>query len=329
MSHTIPVIIHHETGAKKQSGGKKNQEYLRYCIEQAAKYNKKVVLLGDENNRAWCHDWHHVDEFPSARYEAFANVFQNFSAYPDSWAVSFFKRFFLIYEFLVKEDYEDCVILDSDILVYVNFCNYAPFASCDTALEIPENQNLPGGPAGNGMRQTACAGISYFKRDALAAFLDYCIETYADHADEIRKKWEFHQNYHLPGGVGEMTLLYRWTRTLPEDKVLNLLIPYENTVFDLNMCIPECFRPGEYEHDGLLRIKRLRWQNGEPYCRRLSDGRLIRFHALHFVDISKLYMYDFFTAQKISFPVRVTGFLWHMRSILAGIKHGDFHPFRR
>ncbi len=115
-----------------------------------------------------------------------------------------------------------------------------------------------------------------------------------------------------------MTLLYRWTRTLPEDKVLNLLIPYENTVFDLNMCIPECFRPGEYEHDGLLRIKRLRWH-----------GRLIRFHALHFVDISKLYMYDFFTAQKISFPVRVTGFLWHMRSILASIKHGDFHPFRR
>ena len=46
MSDIIPVIVHHETGEKPQTGGKKNQEYLRYCIAQAKKYNEKVVLLG-------------------------------------------------------------------------------------------------------------------------------------------------------------------------------------------------------------------------------------------------------------------------------------------
>ncbi len=329
MSHIIPVIVHHETGAKKQSGGKKNQEYLRYCIEQAQKYNEKVVLLGDESNRQWCSDWHHVNEFQSARFDTFAKVFHNFSAYPDSWAVSFFKRFFLIYEYLLKNDYDDCVILDSDILVYVNFSEYAPFADCDTALEIPANQDLGGAPAGNGLRWTACAGISYFKRDALSSFLDYCIDMYANHVDYIEKKWNAHQTYHLPGGVGEMSLLYLWTKTLPAERVLNLLIPYQDTVFDLNMCISECYVRNEYQHDGLLRIKHLRWIDGEPYCKQLSSQKLIHFNALHFVDISKLYMYDFFSTQKISFSTRITGFLWHMRSILASIKHGDFHPFRK
>ena len=51
MSKIIPVMVHHETGEKAQAAGKKNQEYLKYCIAQAKKYNEKVVLLGDEYNK--------------------------------------------------------------------------------------------------------------------------------------------------------------------------------------------------------------------------------------------------------------------------------------
>ena len=32
MSKIIPVMVHHETGEKAQAAGKKNQEYLKYCI---------------------------------------------------------------------------------------------------------------------------------------------------------------------------------------------------------------------------------------------------------------------------------------------------------
>lgn len=41
MSDIIPVIVHHETGEKPQTGGKKNQEYLRYCIAQAKSTTKR------------------------------------------------------------------------------------------------------------------------------------------------------------------------------------------------------------------------------------------------------------------------------------------------
>ena len=51
MKRVLPVLIHHESNAKPQTGGKKNQAYLRFCIDQACKYNEKVVLIGDEANQ--------------------------------------------------------------------------------------------------------------------------------------------------------------------------------------------------------------------------------------------------------------------------------------
>lgn len=57
MKRVLPVLIHHESNAKPQTGGKKNQAYLRFCIDQACKYNEKVVLIGDEANQKWCRDW--------------------------------------------------------------------------------------------------------------------------------------------------------------------------------------------------------------------------------------------------------------------------------
>ena len=69
MSDIIPVIVHHETGEKPQTGGKKNQEYLRYCIAQAKKYNEKVVLLGDQYNKDWCDDWHDANDFITDKWK--------------------------------------------------------------------------------------------------------------------------------------------------------------------------------------------------------------------------------------------------------------------
>lgn len=45
MNKEIPVLVHHELNAKPQTGGGKNQLYVKYCIEQAERYNKRVILL--------------------------------------------------------------------------------------------------------------------------------------------------------------------------------------------------------------------------------------------------------------------------------------------
>lgn len=142
MSHIIPVLVHHETGEKKQSGGKKNQEYLRYCIAQAKKYNEKVVLLGDNYNKAWCDDWHDANDFITDKWKEFHAVFENLSPYPDAWAEGIFKRFFLFLEYLERNNYEDCVIIDSDVLLYLNVSEYEPFRHCKVAAETILDQDV-------------------------------------------------------------------------------------------------------------------------------------------------------------------------------------------
>ena len=117
MNNIIPVMVHHETGEKAQAAGKKNQEYIKYCIAQAKKYNEKVVLLGDQYNKAWCDEWYNADDFITEKWERFHKVFENLSTYPDAWAEGIFKRFFLILEYLERNKLENCVIIDSDVLL--------------------------------------------------------------------------------------------------------------------------------------------------------------------------------------------------------------------
>ena len=152
MSDIIPVIVHHETGEKPQTGGKKNQEYLRYCIAQAKKYNEKVVLLGDQYNKDWCDDWHDANDFITDKWKEFHSVFKNLSPYPQAWAEGIFRRFFLILEYLDRYGYDNCVIMDSDILLYTNVSTYEPFRHCKMAAESPLEQDIAVLWKGNGYK---------------------------------------------------------------------------------------------------------------------------------------------------------------------------------
>ena len=195
MSKIIPVMVHHETGEKAQAAGKKNQEYLKYCIAQAKKYNEKVVLLGDEYNKAWCDDWHNANDFITEKWTKFHAVFENLSTYPTAWAEGIFKRFFLILEYLERNSFEECVIIDSDVLLYLNVSEYEPFRHCKVAAETPLLQDFAMLEKGNGLKWKTCAGFSYFTTQGLREFTDFCIDMYANHKDVLMKKWDVQYEY--------------------------------------------------------------------------------------------------------------------------------------
>ena len=201
MSDIIPVIVHHETGEKPQTGGKKNQEYLRYCIAQAKKYNEKVVLLGDQYNKDWCDDWHDANDFITDKWKEFHSVFKNLSPYPQAWAEGIFRRFFLILEYLDRYGYDNCVIMDSDILLYTNVSTYEPFRHCKMAAESPLEQDIAVLWKGNGYKWKVCAGVAYFTKQGLIEFTDYCIDMYKNHMDVLMEKWNIHQKYQIYAGV--------------------------------------------------------------------------------------------------------------------------------
>lgn len=317
----LPVLIHHESNAKPQTGGKKNQEYLRFCIDQACKYNEKVVLIGDEANREWSRDWHHVNEFKNERLEKFCKVFKNWSSYPDSWALSIYKRFFLFEEYLKRNGFDECVVLDSDILVYIDFAKYEPFLNCDAAMEIPKAQDMEALKIPNEFRWAANVGLSYFKLSALTNFLDYCTDIFENHTDVLLPKWEAHQKYGIPGGICEMTLFYLWQKQWPQDRILNLLIPdKDGFVFSGPISGEENYLRGECRVSRLTTIKKIVFKNGIPCYVNKKDDSLLPTYSLHFIGGDKIYMEGMYKKQKPALRAIMVRWYWIVRGNLGRIK---------
>ena len=324
MSDIIPVIVHHETGEKPQTGGKKNQEYLRYCIAQAKKYNEKVVLLGDQYNKDWCDDWHDANDFSTDKLKEFHSVFKNLSPYPQAWAEGIFRRFFLILEYLDRYGYDNCVIMDSDILLYTNVSTYEPFRHCKMAAESPLEQDIAVLWKGNGYKWKVCAGVAYFTRQGLIEFTDYCIDMYKNHMDVLMEKWNIHQKYQIYGGVAEMSLLYLWVKTLPEGEFLNLLMDdADHCVFDNSIGLPDGYLEGQYEFNRRLGVKKLHWEDGKPYCYTLDGHQKTGLLCLHFVGVTKIFMEGIYEHQDYAFGARFYTYLLTIRGHLADIKHGN------
>ena len=308
MSDIIPVIVHHETGEKPQTGGKKNQEYLRYCIAQAKKYNEKVVLLGDQYNKDWCDDWHDANDFITDKWKEFHSVFKNLSPYPQAWAEGIFRRFFLILEYLDRYGYDNCVIMDSDILLYTNVSTYEPFRHCKMAAESPLEQDIAVLWKGNGYKWKVCAGVAYFTRQGLIEFTDYCIDMYKNHMDVLMEKWNIHQKYQIYGGVAEMSLLYLWVKTLPDGEFLNLLMDdADHCVFDNSIGLPDGYLEGQYEFNRRLGVKKLHWEDGKPYCYTLDGHQKTGLLCLHFVGVTKIFMEGIYEHQDYARQYRTQG----------------------
>lgn len=316
----LPVIIHHETGEKPQTGGGRNQEYVKYCISHTKRYNEKVVLLGDEYNKDWCEEWYHVDDFVNEKWEHFRRVFVNWATYPDAWALGIFKRFYLIEEYLRRNHYSECVIMDSDVLVYLNFLKYDRFLHCDAALEICGDQDISSLPRPNGLRMCAIAGVAYFTLEALTDFNDYCIDVYENHRDLLMPKYEAHQKYNLAGGVCEMTLLYLWTRTRKPGSVLNLMEEYDGFVFNGPVGTDENLLPGEFRVSKITLIKKFRFKNGIPYFFRTDGNQPVASYSLHFGGADKIYLKSISLHDRITLAPLAERWYWILRGKLRFLK---------
>ena len=87
-------------------------------------YNERVILFGDKTNREMGSEWYDVSDFTSLLWEEFQQYYEHMSYYPTSYAIQIIKRFFIFYDFMVKNGIDECVIIDSDVLVFINFSEF-------------------------------------------------------------------------------------------------------------------------------------------------------------------------------------------------------------
>ncbi len=281
VKYNIPVFIHHEG----------NASYLKDCIQQAKKFNKEVVLFGDINNKEMSPVWYDVSGFDSALWREFLKYYSNMSYYPESYAMQIIKRFFVFDDFMDKNNLNECINIDSDVLVFLDFSKLQKLRGYKAALCVPKEQ-------GN-MRIAASAGCAYWKKEALHNFCIFCIDVYKNQHFKLEEKWNWHKEHQQDGGVCEMNLLYWWWLK-NMDHVWNWIQYNKEGVVDSNYNFSENFLENEYYKDKYNVGKRILIYDKIPYFCSIENGP-VKAWAIHFGGGSKIYMHYFRKHLKIAF----------------------------
>lgn len=288
---SIPVFIHHEGGAS----------YVEDCVKQAEKYNKRVVLFGNQSNTYMCKEWYDVSKFSSPLWEEFKKYYKHMSHNGSKFEMMCFKRFFIFDDFMMKNKISACITLDSDALVFVNFSQLSVLKGYNGAFSVTESG-------------TAWGGCGYWRREVLHSFLNYCIDIYKNHLERLKDLWRRFQKEHLPGGICDMTLLSWWYKEKGE-KI------WIWTKYSRIGIVDHCFRlssnyaENEYYLDKLGIGKQVVVKKRKPYFHSVANG-FVRVFIIHFQGDKKIYMHYFRKYMRIAFWLP---YMQNVRQIL--LKH--------
>lgn len=277
----IPVIFFHEG----------NQEYLKYAILSAEKYNKTVILLGDKSNKKFSKLFDYQEKYISDKYFKFTKYYKHMSTNGIDFEINCFKRYFILNEFMKKNDYRKSILLDSDVLTYVNYSSIKYFNECYAALSIPKKQED---------YIWACSPhCSCWTIEALDDFITFILEIYKNNIKKLREKYDFHLKNHIKGGICDMTLLYLWS--MNKRLIYNCAKEIEGNTFDHSINISTNYLQDEYKMSKLLRIKKVEFINNIPYFIK-KDGKKIKTYIIHCQGSAKMIMKDYYD-QKFDFLI--------------------------
>ena len=281
----IPVIISHFD---------QQPTYLKFALKSAASFNKNVVLIGDNSNKNFWENHWDITSIQSEKYQAFQKCHIQMSFYPKKYEDSFWKRIFMLEEWMKKKDEKQAFLLDSDVITFGNYSReLAPilFGNYIASLMTCENQD--------NFRWASSCHFSYWTLEGLEDFTTFSIEAYSN--QEIRKKleakWKWHNDNHQPGGVSEMTLLYLWSKNNP--KVANSSKVTNNMTIDHSINTSTNYLENEYQMQ--LEIKKIIFRDGIPYGFNRILNEEIRFLGIHCQGTAKILMRFFYYKNLRSF----------------------------
>lgn len=217
-----------------------------------------------------------------SNYSTFSKNYRHFSSNSESFELICFRRYFLISDYLEKnESVKEFVLIDSDVLV---------FEGVDTFIRNNFSENWFSGSILTFLidhHRQISPHASYWKREALFDFVNYLIDSYVK--EDFLAKLSSIQNDFISrgerGGVSDMTLLYLWAK----DK--NLLTPINtampNGVIDHNINIADGTKKLEFETS--FGVKRIRFSSKS--CELIDCNQQWRkVYILHFQGKAKILM---------------------------------------
>lgn len=261
----IPIFFVHKT----------NSSYLKYALKQARKFNpdSPIYLLGDNENNKYTFVTHAQISDYSKSADEFQKVYRHMSAAPYDFELFCFLRWFYIRDFVVKNNIDSFICLDSDTLIFSDL----------TQALIPF-QHLSIANTG-----VAMPAFTYFgKKATIVDFCDFMIKQYTapQYQKRLEEGWEYlkPQNW---GGICDMVFFEYYFIDKP-DNLGKLDVITNDSVFDRHIRGSDGF---EVENENKI----FKWKSGQPWGFHLKMKKWIRFHGIHYQGHSKKLMYKHYT----------------------------------
>jgi len=281
---TIPILFFHINHC----------DYLEKALRQAKRYNNRVILLGDMSNKS-CADIAEVEFHLYSDYanlegdlEYFNKSYKHLSSNSADFEYMCFARWFVMKNFIAKNDLDECFYIDSDIMLYCDITERVKsFKNVDSAFLYPYEQLS--------YRYGASGHSSYWTRSALAEYCSFVNDTYItpEGQTKLAEKWNHHRSNNIPGGICDMSLFYLYYNYKNGHNIVLLNEVLDESTFDDNINSAENRYKNEYrmKQNSLGTFKEIMWKDDIPFCYNLRDEKWVKFNTLHFQGISgKSYM---------------------------------------
>jgi len=266
----IPVVFVHY-GAS---------DHLPIALRQAGVFDNQTVLIRDAKGaRLKIVEVDRQFNVPDALDHDFAKFYKHLSRNHYAFELECIIRWFELRDLMQREQIDQCLYLDSDVLLYAN-----------AAKEWEYYQQFD---------FTLCLGTtghtSFWTRAALEQFCEFVTRIYQDRDvkyQELERIFHEMLAQDLAGGVSDMLLL-KMFREQTELKVGEMCEVRGGATWDHNFNVPDSF---EMNGEG---VKRIEFYNGLPYgTRQTTQGDFsitekIRFKSLHFQGGAKRLMQEY------------------------------------
>jgi hypothetical protein len=241
-------------------------DYVRDVLKIAATSNPntRIVLLGDEENRAIIPN---IEHYFISDYEndvrRLEEVYLHLSTNPYDFELFCLSRWLILNCFCQKQGMNGIFHADSDVLIYSSINDIAgALNDCKLAVSW-------------GLSPHA----SFWTAEALSDFADFVVSTYQTKDAPPFRELAAHHNRVVrerrPGGVSDMTFINMFSKDI---KCFDLTSTILDGTFDhnINMSDNKCT-----QFEMFRGIKKLTWRQSIPYGRALDQKSNMRFHTLH------------------------------------------------
>lgn len=254
----IPVILIH----------KGYSDYLQHTIRMSSK-NNKTYLISDTNPNVFCENFIFINSQDYLELlTEFTPHYEHMNTTPFNYELFCYHRWFMLKEFMEKNQIDNVFYIDSDVLLFENISNeWVNFNQYDITL----------------LHRTAAIS-SFITKKGIDNFCNMLLLIYKNKDGypfkKIKSHYTIRQQSGLGGGVCDMTLLeffhYHSEYGGGPGRVGEMMNIINESTYDHNI------NAEDNDYDFVNNLKNIQIINKKPFVFNKHLNKLIKFNTIHF-----------------------------------------------